>query len=266
MTTIVAISDLHIGAQTGLCPPSVALTSGAEYKQSELQRIMYYRAWLPFVDRVQAAGPYILILNGDILDLNVKHNGTPLISMDPNNINDAAGELLDPLIKSAQSVAITRGTPAHVGTDGCYEETLGKLIDKDYPGKLIKASDSSIAHPHLMAISDDKRYDIAHHVEAGVGKAQTTRATYAIRVGVAVYNRYIEAGERLPNYVIRGHYHTPSEGEYRGIKVKCLPGWQWPTEYVYRLGGAEILSAFGGLIGDEMVTYTARRKRLWVKI
>lgn len=264
--TVVILSDLHTGHRTGLCPLEVDTGDGSGYKSTPQQRTMYYRAWLPLVEKILKLRDFVLVLNGDLGDYDVKKRGMPLISTNPNALLMASFDLLFPLVEASRKTVILRGTDAHVGTNGAHEETLAIALDKRYPGKIHPAEGKTLTHPHVTAEIDGLRYDIAHHTEASPGKAQTTRATFPVRVGVAVYNRYREAGEKLPDVIVRGHNHYPAQADYKGMRILCLPGWQWPTEYVYRIGGAEIIASFGGAIGNELETYHIRRRGIWQKL
>lgn len=263
---VVALSDLHIGSQTGLCSLNVEMDSGSGYKATPLQRLMYFQAWLPLTQKILALPEFGLVLNGDIVDLDVKKRGELYISPNPNDIVRTALDLLDPLIKKASWLMIARGTNAHVGLAGCYEEQLAKIIDERHEGKIVPYSETALSHQHITRDLDGVRYDITHHPEVGPGRVQTGRATYAQRLGVAIHNRYVEAGEKPPHVAIRGHAHFPAQGMYQGMRVFGLPAWQWPTEFVYRIGGADVLAVFGALIGDELELYRVRKRGIWQKL
>lgn len=249
-----------------MCPLEVDTDGGAGYKATPLQKAGYYRAWLPMIDKIVALPEFGLVLNGDIVDLDVKRRGAPLISQNPKDILEVAAELFAPLVRAAKWIIITRGTSAHVGVEACHEEQLAGMLDRSYPGKIIPYAKRTLTHDHAMLNIDGLKADIAHHPEVGIGRAQTTQATYPIRIAVAVRNRYIDGGEKPPDLVIRGHFHAPADGEYKGIRVIGLPGWQWPTSFVYRLGGADILASFGGLIGSDLDVYKLRRTKAWLKL
>lgn len=263
---VVGLSDLHTGSQTGLCTPVVETDSGSGYKATPLQKLMYYQAWLPLVEKILALPEFGLVLDGDIVDLDVKKRGELYISTNPNDIVRTSLDLLSPLIKRAKWTLFARGTSAHVGLAGCYEEQLATIVNERFEGKVIPYSETTFSHQHITRELDGLRYDITHHPEVSPGKAQTTRATYTQRLGVMVHNRYVEADEKPPHVVIRGHAHFPAQGGYRGIRVFGLPAWQWPTEFVYRIGGADVIATFGALIGDELELYRVRKRGIWQKI
>lgn len=233
-----------------------------------MQRRTWYRAWQPLVSEILALPKFHLVLNGDIVDLDVKKRNHPSIAHNHIDILQVAYNTLEPLVDAAQSIMISQGTDAHVGTEAVYEEMLAKLIDKKYPGKIKSPSETALTSPHIKyqnAVTE-KKYDIAHHAEAGPGKSQASQATFPVRIGVQVHNRYAKAHKPPPDFVIRGHYHFPAVGNYGDMQIFCLPAWQWATEFVFRMGGAEIMAQHGALIGTTMRTFSMERQKQWLKL
>ena len=132
---LIVISDTHFGCRLGLLSPEpIRLDDGGAYHASPAQLKMWalWRAfWDEWVPEVTRGEPYDLVHNGDAID-GVHHNATTPIS---HNIEDQlaiALPILDEVVQRCKRSGGTyyhvRGTQAHVGQSGVWEEQLAKRL------------------------------------------------------------------------------------------------------------------------------------------
>src|SRR5690349_5362769 len=84
---LVAVSDLHAGGATALCPEEINLDDGGRYLPSKCQS-WYWQNWLDLHHQVATKRDALhaelyYVLNGDLVDGQVKHS-TQILSGNPN--------------------------------------------------------------------------------------------------------------------------------------------------------------------------------------
>jgi len=267
INNLIVISDTHCGCRLGIVPPgAIALDDGGTYHASEFQAKVYalWRAffdeWVPEVTRGE---PYDLVHNGDAID-GVHHNSTTQIS---HNIEDQltiAEALLRPEIAACRQSGGTyyhiRGTQAHVGQSGIYEEQLAKRLgakpnDKGQHARYDLWKRVGGALVHLM-----------HHIGTTSSAAHEASA-----VNAELTAEYVEAarwGREPPQFVVRSHRHRSIAVDINAAKGNAAaivtPAWQGKTPYAWRIAGARMQEPqFGGIMirhGDEESFY-----RRWVQ-
>lgn len=262
---IIVISDTHFGCQLGLCPPVVKLDNGGTYQQSALQ-IKTWKMWEEFWDKwvpeVTKGEPFIVVLNGDALD-GIHHNTVTQIT---HNIKDqlAIGEnvLRDIItLKNCCGYFHIRGTEAHVGASGQWEELLAKSLGA--------APDENGNHARweLWMEINKALVHFTHHID------NTSSAAYE---STAVYKELVEAFNEAgrwqdspPDVIVRSHRHRQMEVRIptkKGYGISLVtPGWQLKTPFTYKMGvGRSTTPQIGGyLIRSGNTDHIYTRFKIW---
>lgn len=271
---LVVISDTHCGCRLGLCPPEpMRVDGGGQYVASDFQRKMwalwrcFWDEWVPEATRGE---PFDLVHNGDAID-GSHHNSTTQIS---HNIEDQiriAERVLAPEIarcrKQGGIYYHIRGTEAHVGQSGEYEERLARNLgakpndQQQYARfdlwKRVGAPSKKVRAPlvHLL-----------HHIGTTSSAAHEASA-----VNAELTAEYVEAARwnrEPPDFIVRSHRHRSIAVDLNSAKgyaaAIVTPAWQGKTPYVWKIPGARISEPqLGGVLirqGDEEFFY---RRRVW---
>lgn len=262
---IVVISDTHFGCQLGLCPPSVTLDSGGNYKHSALQKKvwqMWTEFWNKWIPQVTKGEDFILVHNGDAID-GKHHNAVTQITQNLHDQRKIAYEVLKPVIDNPKCKKYyhIRGTEAHVGSSAQDEEALAKSLGA-IPDEI-----GNYARWDLWLKLNSSLIHFTHHV------GNTNSAAYE---STAVYKEMVEAfneagrwGDRPPDVVVRSHRHRQFETRIateNGYGISLVtPAWQLKTPFSYRIGlGRSSTPQIGGYLirhGDEDSIYT--RFKVW---
>jgi hypothetical protein len=128
---------MHTNSTVGICPPVINLDDGGTYRSSPVQRWLW-ECWLDQVERVKRidASRKVLILNGDLGELDTKRRSTQLISANKAVIQAMVTDTLAPLVDVVDDVIVIRGTMAHTGKGGWLEESIAADLDHAIrPGK-----------------------------------------------------------------------------------------------------------------------------------
>lgn len=261
INNLVVVSDLHAGCRLGLCPPTpVRLDDGGHYTASEFQQKMwslwleFWREWVPEATRGE---PYDVVVNGDALD-GVHHNSTTQIS---NNFEDQiriADAILRPVVDKCKATGgayfHVRGTEAHVGKSGIYEEQLAQRLGAKPNGlsqyarwdlwKRVGGDGGPLVH-------------LLHHVGTSGSAAHEASA-----VNAELTASFVEAARwnrEPPTYIVRSHRHRfiavdiSAFNGYAGAIV--TPAWQGKTPFAFKVPGARLSEPqIGGVLirrGDE---------------
>ena len=211
MTSILAVSDLHVGSTVAVCQKQVELDDGGTYQASPGQRWLFDR-WLDMVEKVKQYQP-TLILNGDLAEGDFKGRTYQLITRNKATVKRITAELLDPLLKVCGSRYVIRGTPAHAGKSAHMEESIADDIDATGPNPKINS------WYYLPAKIDRVRIDVAHHTNAG--GMPFTAASAADRTARRVIEGYIQSGEAVPDLILRSHVHVWSDS-YDHYPVRAI--------------------------------------------
>jgi hypothetical protein len=271
---IVIISDTHCGCRVAIHPPEPSrVDGGGQYVPSDFQRKMW-RLWLEFwsewVPEVTRGEAYDVVHNGDAID-GSHHNSTTQIS---HNIEDQiriAERVIAPQVEACHKKGGTyyhiRGTEAHVGQSGEYEERLARNLGAKPNGdgqharfdlwKRVGTSTKRVQAPlvHLL-----------HHIGTTSSAAHESSA-----VNAELTAEYVEAarwGREPPDFVVRSHRHRSIAVDLNSAKgyaaAIVTPAWQGKTPYAWKIPGARISEPqIGGIAirqGDEEFYY---RRRVW---
>jgi len=251
----------------GLCSDkAVKLDDGGWYEPSEFQAKVYQlwqEFWQEWVPEVTKDEPFDFVHNGDVIE-GVHHRATHQIS---HNIGDQirlAESILGPIIKEVQRRGghyyQIRGTPAHVGESGVYEELLAKTMGA-VPNK-----DGQFARYRLRLRTGKALTHFMHHIGTTSSSAHEASA-----INAELTAEYVQAarwGTEAPDFIVRSHRHRAicvDLDTARGYGAAIVtPGWQGKTPFTWKIAGARINDPqFGGILirhGDEEFYY---RRKVW---
>lgn len=239
-------SDTHSGCQLALCPPGgVPLDNGGNYHCSPLQEKLWvwWGEFWEFVDRVVGARRLGIVHLGDAIEGTHHRATTPITHNEKDHIH-IAKMVLGPLRERAAKMWLVKGTDAHVGESGKYEQILGELL-KTEPMKFTRGGEdgahieTNYARPELnLRFGPERmwRMNMMHHVSPTSNPQFTANALCK-----ELYFQTSEAlkWNRLPPHLLgRAHRHTFTHAEQPsafGIqKAFALPCWQLKGPFVYK--------------------------------
>jgi len=241
---IVWASDLHINSLVGLCPPVFRREQGGEHIFSRAQRDLW-DCWIDAWKEVNGRKrDVVLILGGDIVDLDIKKRSTQLISRNQAEILQAAGDALAPALERAGEVIVIRGTEAHVGNEGYAEEMLAKDLDNVFK------DGEAYSWYYCRVKIGGKLFDLAHHVS--MGRLPWTERNAANKLASIVIAEYADWGEAKPDWVLRGHVHRVSDSgiNFGSTRAVVCPCWSLGGVYEYRLGNGAKKPEIGLMVID----------------
>jgi hypothetical protein len=263
---IVAVfADEHINSLYGLCPRNVNLNEGGTYRANKWQRYLL-GAWeqsLAFLEEKRRGKTLYVVKNGDAIELDIKRRTNNLVTHNKAIALDMVRTMFDPLVQMADYLFFTRGTRAHVGDlEDEIAADLGAIQDPDT---------GNYAWARIRAVFEGVKFDISHHTS--MGRLPHTEKNAANKLAFLTMWEYMEWKESPPTVVHRNHNHRVSDsGKNFPILAVCGPSFQYPTEYIERLGSGGRLPhigftwyevADGRLVDWDYVLYKPRRSRPW---
>lgn len=271
---LIVVSDTHAGCRLGLCPPGPQpVDDGGTYHPSKFQLQMWalWRSfWDEWVPEVTRGEPFDLVHNGDVID-GVHHRSTTQVSQNIQDQLKIAERIMRPEVERCKASGGTyyhiRGTAAHVGESGVYEEQLAEKLGAkpnehgQYARwdlwKRVGRTSKRVRAPlvHLL-----------HHIGTTGSAAHEASA-----VNAELTAEYVEAarwGHEPPDYIVRSHRHRSIAVDLDSAKgyaaAIVTPAWQGRTPFVYKIPGARLAEPqFGGILirqGDEEHFY---RRKVW---
>jgi hypothetical protein len=267
---LIVFSDTHCGCRLGLLDPvGIVVDGGGRYGPSDFQKKMwswwveFWSEWVPSVTRGE---PYDVVHNGDAID-GVHHRSTTQISQNIEDQQRIAEAVLRPVVERCKASGGTyyhiRGTEAHVGQSGEYEERLARSIGAK------PNSEGQYARFDLWKRVGSAKGPLVHllHHVGTTGSA----AHEASAVNAELTAEYVEAarwGRQPPDFIVRSHRHRSIAVDLnsaRGYAAAIVtPAWQGRTPFTWKIPGARISEPqVGGIVirdGDEEFYY-----RRWVR-
>lgn len=242
---LAAVSDLHSGGRTALCPPLVTLDEGGTYQPNEYQSKWLWPNWTLHWRQVgdmraTLKARLIVVIVGDLTDGD--HHDTPqIISRNMATQHKIAIANLQPILDlKPDHIFVIRGTETHVGKCGAWEELIAREIGAEPAIKPRIKTDGTIlaegiySHWWLPLYLNGVMFDIAHHAR-GSGRPWT-RGNPAMMQAAQITMEYAETGDRIPDIAIRAHTHIKADSyDNYPVRVLQLPAWQMPTAYVHRI-------------------------------
>lgn len=243
------VSDLHCGCGLGLFPDkTLRLSDEKQLGPSPFQRKllrMWRSFWDEFVPAELDGEPFCVVVNGDAID-GVHHNSTNQVTQNMADQVDIAHEMLAPIRDKCDGrLYMIRGTEAHVGKSGAFEELLAQRL------QAVRDKNGLYSRYELWKKCGDGLVHFLHHIGTTGSSAHEASA-----VNAELAAAYVEAArwsERIPDILCRSHRHRSIElriptARGSGIAV-VTPGWQGKTPFAYKVAGARLSPPqFGGCL------------------
>jgi hypothetical protein len=251
MTVVIAItSDLHCGSTTGLCPESIQLDDGGEYRASKAQRWMW-QGWKDYWKQVESIrikekAKLYTVFNGDLVDGN-HHGTTQILSGNPNGQAAALNAAMTvPLALKPDKIWITRGTDAHVGQSACSEERIADGLRRDKRPVVGDPNTGTASQWHIRMEVEGTRLDFAHH--GRVGTRPWTKPNVTANLAFEIFCDHAKDGIPHPHIAVRSHMHQLVDtGSIHPVRLIQTPCWQFGTSFIHRIAPGK-LADIGGVI------------------
>lgn len=234
---------------------------------SKGQRFLW-TSWLDYWAKVAAAkqrldAQVFAVYNGDLVDVNGKHQQSQNISQNKSDVFGMAIDALEPALDVADLNFIVRGTAAHVGSSGELEDIIAIDIGAEGPGK------GQHSWWELMLEVDGVKFDIRHH--GPLGRLDHTAGNALNRRAVEIMTMYSQDGQRVPDIAVQSHNHRfETSSDSYPVKVFAMPAFQLITEFVNRIGvirpadiGGIWFETNAGQWLDHVERYPVRLPRPW---
>jgi len=221
----------------------------------------FWDAWVPEATRGES---YDIVHNGDCID-GCHHRSTTQISHNYEDQLRIAYAVMRPEVEKCKAMGGTyyhvRGTEAHVGQSGIYEEQLAQRLGAK-PNE-----EGQYARWHLWKRVGPSLVHLLHHV------GTTGSASHeASAVNAELTAEYVEAarwGREPPDFIVRSHRHRSIAIDLNSSKGNAAaivtPAWQGRTPFAYKIPGARLQEPqFGGIMirhGEDGETYY--RRKVW---
>lgn len=217
--------------------------------------LTFWQEWVPEFCKRE---PYAVVHNGDCID-GVHHNSTTQISQNIEDQLSLAYDIMRPVVQACDGRYYhIRGTEAHVGKSGVYEEQLAKRLGA------VPNADGQYARYELWKRVGSALVHCLHHI------GTTGSAAYeASAVNAELTASYVEAarwGNEPPDYVVRSHRHRSISVDIDSANGHAAaivtPAWQGKTPFTWRIPGGRVQQPqFGGIgIRQGDVEHYYRRK------
>lgn len=242
-TSLVVISDTHIGSTVGLCAPDFIRDDGGVYTPSKAQQWLW-NCWTDFWETVYkrvGKNELYVVLNGDAVDGPNHHGTSQSVSSNRADERRLAEQILRPVRDRADYFFMVRGTDSHVGESGESEETIAHLLGAEKDGH-------RYTHSSLLLELGGKTVHFMHH--GRVGASLTGRGNPAAKAAAEHYYEALRFGRRPYDLLIRSDRHLFADS---GITLPTrqiqTPAWQLATNFVHRVCPDEYkLADLGGIL------------------
>lgn len=246
-TAVIGVSDLHINSKVALCTPTVSLDEDDTHRSSRGQRWLW-QCWLEFWDTVRVdyqGWRKILVINGDMGELDTKRRSYQIITPNKAIILDMVLNVLAPALDVVDSVYVVRGTQAHVGKSAWLEEAIARDLDHAV------RHDGSASWWHIRGKIDGIRYDISHHASMGGLPWNAPNAANKL-AAKTIWQYRVKMNQPAPDVIWRSHNHrwADSGKNYDPTYALCLPCWSLATEYAYRIGAENDTADIGAVVDE----------------
>ena len=237
-------SDRHVGSHIGLSPKKWHTFRGKErieLSPSPVQQIInaqwedswnwIFKQQLPIVAFDNADG-----IEGD-------HNGIfGIWSKNPMEQAGVAIDILLPKRQKCQRWYATKGTPAHVGEMGQWDEYVAKEL-----GATTDQTDE-FASPHWKVNVSGTLWDVAHQGPRP-GRSLHKFGDSVRAFGKDVVLRQLAQGNRPPDVIVRSHVHVAVHEIVKLYDHEChviiTPALQGKTEYATKISSEDDVADIG---------------------
>lgn len=250
VTVIAVTSDQHCGSTVALCPPTIGLDDGGEYKASKAQQWLW-QSWLDFwkrVDQIRTKEKARLfqVYNGDLTEGD--HHGTTQILSGNSAVQGAvvAAAMKVPLSLQPDKIWLVRGTEAHVGKSAAAEEKIADGLRKNKNPIVTDPHTKTASHWHARLEVDGVRLSFAHH--GRMGQRPWTKINIVANLAAEIFYEFAAREEPYPHLAVRSHHHRYADtGGAHPVRVIQTPAWQLHTSFIHRIA-PDSMADIGGLI------------------
>jgi hypothetical protein len=259
---VAVVSDVHAGGTTALCPESVPLDDGGEYRASKAQ-LWLMQCWQDYWADVAATREnekaiLIAVFNGDLVD-GAHHKTTQILSENPNAqaaVVNAAMAI--PLALKPDHLVIVRGTEAHVGQSGSAEERIADGLRRDKRPIITEPESKTASWWHWRAEIEGVRLDVTHH--GRTGQREHTRGSAAILHAHDILLAHVKQNHLPPHLCLRGHYHKFNDsGDACPTRVVTTGAWQLGTSFVKKVAADSLADVGGAIVTIQDGAYDVRK-------
>lgn len=243
-------SDQHCGSTVALAPPVVHLDDGGKYEASKPQQWLWQR-WNDYWKRVEQVrrakkATLVQVYNGDLTEGD-HHKTTQILSGNPTAQAVVVNEVMRvPLALKPDHIVGIRGTEAHVGPSGAFEERIFTGLRKDGWPVVRDENTGNSSHWHWTMEYQGVRLDIAHHGK--FGSRPSTKMNTVVALAFDIFTRAAIEGRPHPHLAVRSHMHQVGDtGDIYPTRLIQMPAWQLATAYIHRLNPGAIADV-GGII------------------
>ncbi len=206
---VFAGGDLHCGHRVGLTHPDFqSQIPGKDYYQFQVE------SWKWFSAMVKSLKPDIAFINGDAVDGKGKRSGSvELITADWNKQRDMAEAAI--LEIGASDIAMTAGTPYHVGNTVDHETELAKRLGASFRGQ------------EFITINGTT-FDFKHFISSSSVPSSRTTAISKTRLWNLVWSDEKRQQQPRADVILRSHVHytdfAGKPNEWLGLILPALQG------------------------------------------
>jgi len=238
------ISDTHTGSTVGLAPSSIPHPEGFSIEASPTSRWLWGLYQQHLEEEAFAAADHdihILLFQGDICDGGMHHGQVQLYHPEKAVERWISEAVVEEAVRwlEPDHIVIVLGTPSHVGKMGSSEESIGKSLDAQYPGKLVRPDEYRYGWHIWRADIDGCLIDARHHGK--MGQLPHTRDSYQKRYAIDIFHASAHyQGHRPPDLALRAHRHKyadsgPVPPHKNGTRLISGPCYQLGTEYIHKV-------------------------------
>ncbi|MCB0200879.1 MAG: hypothetical protein KDI03_12490 [Anaerolineae bacterium] len=270
MTTVIAtVGDTHCGSTVGLCPPIYELNGQGHREANTIQKWLW-RSWIDYWHRIDALveqhnADLWVVLNGDIVE-GVHHGTTQVVSLRVDDMMNIALSVLEPRVRKAKHLFVTKGTEAHVGAGALWDDMIAADLgaEKD-------TANNSPAWYYLPMEVNGMLAEFTHHGRAGTREHTRGNGARATAAELTAYRARL--GMRMPRLHVYGHVHKfEHSGRNHPVEAWSHGCWQLSTGYGYKIrpgflpdiGGLAFVIQNGDIINtDPKLAFIPKEQEPW---
>lgn len=249
---VVWISDLHINSKMALRYPEMVMDDGDTSIASPRQMALW-EAWLNCWETVKkrAKGrPVVVIFGGEIADKDAKNRSYQYITKNGADILKLAFLTIQPALEVGIKFIVLRGTEAHTGKSSNLDEIIATEMSAKHD-VVRNVQTGTFSWYYFKGVIGGRIFDLAHHVN--MGGLPWTERNAANALSARLTMTYAEAGEKLPDFAMRGHVHRVADSSINyHIRSLIAPAWSLDTSFLHRIGQGAKQLEIGAILVDPL--------------